>query len=206
MHCNDHPSLDQFNIQLTKRLSLALKEIKLSSEPVLDTPTLLDNSQWKILYPRDFRLLRSLCIVHWKIPNEYLRWRIHLDLEEMTFNWLNENQKIIIHVLLSSEEVCRKFLFLTRQISKRELFGNILGNDVKELSNKLKIKRVHLRPPTKSIWRRGYQDKGSRVPDHQKKPKYDHSFVTEQNKIELRRLITDKTINYLIQYLINYRC
>lgn len=203
MHCNDHPSLDQFNIQLAKRLNSAVEEIKLSSEPVSDTPTLLDDSQWKVSYPRDFRLLRTLCIVLWKFPL-FLRWRIRLDLEAMSFSWLSEEQKIILKVLLSSESNCRKFLFLTKQFTKRELFGNILGNDVRELSKRLKISKVRNSPPRKRVWRRGYRDKGSRVPDHRQKPKFDYSFTNEQNLIELRRKITDKTINYLIQFLSSY--
>lgn len=204
MHCNDHPSLDQFNIQLMKRSTQALREIKLSSEPVSDTPTLLDDSQWTIFYPRDFRLLRSLCIIHWSIPNEFLKWRIHMDLEQMSFSWLNENQKIVLHVLLESYKTCLGYLFLTKEVSRRELFGNILGNDIKELSRRLVLKRKLNRPPIKRVWRRGYRDKGSRVPDHQKKPKYDFSFISEQNLIENRRKITDKTINYLTKYLTNF--
>lgn len=203
MLVNDHPSLEQFNIQLWRRVSLQLQKLEIETprSQVPATPTLLGEG-WKVKYPKDFRLLRCLCIVHWMFTNEFLRWRVHLDLDQSTFSWLNDNQKIVLRTLLSSKETCERYLFLTKSVTRREIFGNILGNDLRDLSQTFRIiKCGKLKPPTRPVWRRGYRDKGSRVPDHQWREKFDSTFTSEQNRFEHRRNIVEQSVVRINRYL-----
>jgi hypothetical protein len=83
-------------------------------------------------------------------------------LEEQSFSFLNDKQKIELTILLSSKENMIKYLYLTRRYSGNEIFGNILGNDLKDLSKKFVVSRKFYPKPRKKIFRRGPKDKGSR--------------------------------------------
>lgn len=196
----DRPSLEEFHIQLWKKVTSLSQEIKIPSLPVSDTPTLLDQDVWKVRYPRSFKEIISLIIVQWRFPST-LHWRVLLDLSEMNFSWLNSYQRIVIKILLDSEISCEKFLYYSKDFSGWRIFGNLLGNDFRDMKFSFKISRRKLKPPTPSVWRRGYRDKGSRIPDHQWKEKVDFSFTSEMQQIESRRTIEHKTISYILKYL-----
>lgn len=198
-------TLNQFNIQLTKALHQSfLLDDKFLTRPVFVTPTRLsDCNQVRIVYPKEFRLLRILCISQWYFPEE-LHWRVFLDLKDFSFSWLNEKQKLELNVYLSSKENMEKYLFLTERYTAGEIFGNILRNDMRDLEKELKFYSVKLPRPRKAIRRRGYKDKGSRRPDHQWLPRFDLELTRIQNDKEKKTNLLQKTIHSLLLILENY--
>lgn len=193
-------TLLKFNIQLSKAITSQLRDDKLLRTAVSDSPKCLSDDLVSISYPRDFAGLRALAIVQWSFP-ENLHWRILLDLREMQHSQLNEKQKLEISILLSSKEICYFYLYDTERYSSRELFGNILGNQLRELLKTLKIKEKVILKPKKAQRHRGYRDKGSRRPDHQWLESYDYDFIEYQNKLEKKRYLQDKYSNKLLQLL-----
>jgi ligand-binding sensor protein len=63
---------------------------------------------------------------------------------------------------LNSKESMAKYLFLTERYSGAEIFGNFLGNDIKEISRTTKFFKKVQQKPRRKIRRRGPKDKGSR--------------------------------------------
>lgn len=193
-------TLLKFNIQLEKAITSQLRGVKLLRTAVSDSPKCLCNDLVSINYPLDFAGLRALAICQWSFP-ENLHWRVLLDLREKTFSQLNDKQVLELCILLSSKEICYFYLYETERYSSREIFGNILGNQLKELLNSLKIKEKVLRSPKKKQRHRGYRDKGSRRPDHQWKESFDFSFIEYQNKLEKKRYLQNKNSTILKQLL-----
>lgn len=189
----------KFNIQFEKELRRNLTDFstKFFANTVLDSPTLLED--FELIYPRNFRLLRCLCIFQWFFPENF-HWRVLLDLKEMKFAHLNEKQRIEIQLLLNSKETMLTYLFETKRYSSSEIFGNILRNDSKELFQSIKLKRRN-RKVRKTQRRRGYQDHGSRKPAEKWIEFYDISFTERMNEIEARRYHLNKLTNRLIKIL-----
>jgi hypothetical protein len=178
MRDRNRPTLAEFDIQFKKVcLKTLSKDTKLSRTPVSDTTTLLDPDLISISYPRSFRHLRALIAVHWFISDQNLFWRIHLDLEEKSFSWLNKKQKLILSLILASREVCETYFYETRSITGSELFGNVLGTDLKESLRFLKFRRKKYKL-IPVVYRRGYRDKGARKRSDQWLPSFD-AFLTE---------------------------
>lgn len=189
----------KFNIQFEKELRRNLNDFstKFFANNVLDSPTFLEN--FDIIYPRNFRMIRCLCIFQWYFP-EILHWRILLDLKEMKFAHLNEKQRIEIQLLLNSKETMITYLYETKRYSSFEIFGNILRNDCKELFLSLNLK-IRSRKVRKIQRKRGYQDHGSRKPAEKWLETYDFSFTERMNEIEARRYHLNKLTNRLIKIL-----
>lgn len=198
-------NLKQFNIQLERNVKKSfLTNDRFLTRPVFVTPTrCIDPTEVKIVYPRDFRLLRILFISHWYYP-EVLFWRIHLDLEEFSLSQLNKKQKLELRILLSSKENMEKYLYRTKRYSSSELFGNILGNDLRDLEKFLEFHKIKHSKPRRLVRRRGYKDKGSRRPSHQWKEKYDISFIEYQNELEKENLKLHKLLKRILLILENY--
>lgn len=190
---------EQFNIQLLKTVKKSLDSLASQSFAihVLDNPTLLED--FTIRYPRTFRETRSLCIILWYLP-EGLKFRILLDLKDKSFSHFNSKQRMEIQLLLESKEIMQTYLFETKRYSGSQIFGNFLGNDLKELMSTLKFvqKNYSVRRTQR---RRGYQDHGSRRPEDRWLETFDNSFTKEQNRLEKDRYHLDKTISRLIKYL-----
>jgi hypothetical protein len=192
----------QFNIQLERKIHQGNQfDEKFLTRPVFVTPTRpIDPEEVRIYYPRNFRLIRCLCIVFWYFP-ENLHWRILLDLKDFSFSHFNKKQRIEIQILLSSKENMEKYLFRTERYSGAEIFGNILGNDLQELNKELRFQRLRPGPPRRTIRRRGYKDKGSRRPDHQWLPREDFSLREKQLSLEKDRYLTIKIIKRILEIL-----
>jgi hypothetical protein len=182
-----------------------LVEHRSPTRQVFDTPTLLlEDSKVLIVYPRNFRLLRALAVSQWYFPEE-LHWRILLDLEEMSFNWLNRKQKLELHILISSRRNCEVYLYETKRYSGSEIFGNILGNDLRDLKKNLKIQRRKPKKPRRPVRRRGYKDHGARRPDDRWLPSNDVSLTEEQVRLEQETDHYTFVIARLLRYLENQR-
>lgn len=195
-------NLKQFNIQLEK----VIFQCKLTDElflrtPVFDSPTRpIDPETVHIIYPKNYRLIRSLCIISWYLP-EMLHWRVLLDLSSKTFSHFNRKQQLEIQLLLSSKENMVTYLYRTKRYTGSQLFGNILGNDLRELEETLKFIRKKYRTPQYPIRRRGYKDKGARKLPHQWLPKFDSTLTEIQLKKEKEALLQQKTINRILKLL-----
>lgn len=159
-------SFKQFHILLEKNILRNLNKfetgrITFSQELSLEFRPFSLHAELLVKYPRDFRSLRTLSIVQWYFP-ETLHFLVFLSLKEKEFSWLSWKQQIELSLLLDSKEVMEKFLFLTERYTGNEIFGNILGNDLKELLREMKISRRFYPKPRRKVWRRGPKDKGSR--------------------------------------------
>lgn len=170
-------NLQQFNIQLTRAVQRqkGFKEKTLLCEKYFSQKCCLwrsdpetPNSVFQVFMPKDFRLLRSLAISHWFMP-ENLYWLYHIELEEQTFSQLNRKQQIELKILLSSRSNCVKYLFMTQRYSANEIFGNLVGNDLNDLSRVLKLKLKKQAKARKKVFRRGPTDQGTRRSDSSSK-------------------------------------
>lgn len=189
----------QFDIQLENLVTRITSEWFLT-RAVLDIPNFQNPDEVAILYPRDFVGLRSLSIACWYLPDK-LKWRIFLDLREMSFSWLNWKQRIEILLNLERASVMRQYLYWTDRYTSRELFGNILGQQLKETLSRLRIKVRKLPKPRKRQRKRGYQDHGSRRPPHKWLPKFD-SELTEIHLEQDRKLaLQSKVIQTIVTSL-----
>lgn len=192
--------LEQFYIQFKKTCLRKLEDSQFSRTPVSDSPNLLNSEIYGLIYPKSFRYLRSLISVHWYFP-QFLFWRVHLDLLEMNFHWLNRKQRILLKILLDSEIVCVNYFFRTETLTGSEIFGNLLGNDLRDCLKHLKIYRVKLKPIIPRVYRRGYRDKGARRPDYLWLPKSDYTFTEKQNDLEKEEDFSHKLISRIQNFL-----
>lgn len=194
-------NFSQFNIQLEKNCR------KWTNHPfhqffasyVLATPTLQNKSDYKVNYPKNFRLMRSLCILLWYFPEES-KWSVWLDLKGMSFSHFNRKQKLEIQILLMSKEIMVQYLYRTNRYTSNELFGNFLGNDAKELFKTLKAFEVKTQVK-RTVRRRGYKDHGSRKPDEKWLPDSDCSFNEYQNEKERKQYLFNSTLSRLRKIL-----
>jgi hypothetical protein len=157
-----------------------------------------------VTYPKSFRLLRALVISLWYLPDE-IKWRFLLDLQEMKFTWLNSKQRLELDILIASKETCEFYLFETKRYSSNELFGNILGNDLKDLNKELKVSYRRSPKPKKLVRRRGYKDHGARRPDDRWLPKHDFSFTEEQYLLDKKSDHYKSFITRLLSFIENKR-
>lgn len=195
-------NLKQFNIQLEKSIQRKLKNETLLRTPVFVSPTrqILDDQEFKIIYPRNFRLIRALVILQWYLP-ENLHWRIYLDLQERSFSNYNRKQQIEIAIFLSSKKNMELYLFRTSRYTGGEIFGNILGNDLSDLCKILKISKKRKSNPIYPIRRRGYKDKGAMRPFHSWLPKEDYDLTRIQLRKEKEKYLLQKTINFILSLI-----
>jgi hypothetical protein len=124
-----------------------------------------------------------------------------LDLKEKTFSQLNQKQRIEIQLLLESKEIMEIYLYETKRYTGSEIFGNILGNDLKDLLKYLKLRRNLKSKPKRVQRHRGYRDHGSRRPDHQWLPREDYSFTEYQNLKERKLKLQHRTVTVLTEIL-----
>jgi hypothetical protein len=156
-------------------------------------------SSFKVVYPRDFRRLRALAILHHWLP-DYIRVLIRVDLEFKNINHLNKKQRIEFKTLLSSRDCCLKYLYLTERYSGNEIFGNLVRDC---LTLEIPIKHQRVVKPKIPQRKRGYDDKGSLRSSDKWLERFDFNLTQEQNKINKERDLLHKTIQKLLKYLEN---
>jgi hypothetical protein len=154
-----------------------------------------------MIFPRNYRLLRILCIVLWYFP-ENNHFLARLQLEEQSFSWLSLKQRIEINLLLDSKETMINYLYLTERYSGNEIFGNFLGNDLKDLSKSLKFYQKNYPKPRRKIFRRGPKDKGSRRvfstgPRFEDDVRRDYHLQLENEKFQRKKYYFFKLIEQL---------
>ena len=216
MRDRNHLDLLQFNIQLTKTVlrSKLYQDIEKQEEyfshksSLWRSDTKTPNSEFRVVLPKDFRLLRALSISLWYFPQN-IQTLYRLQLENQTFSWLNEKQKLELSILLSSKENSQKYLYLTQRYTSFEIFGNFLGNDLNDLKRKIKVIFVFQRKAKKKVFRRAPKDKGTRRSDSSvsiiEKEIQRDVWINEKNIIiEKKNLLLQQTLHRILQILENY--
>lgn len=200
-------STKEFDIQLKRQVDLLLtkQEIDLTECQVLATPTLESNSELICILPNRFRELRALAILQWYLP-EPLRFEIQLNLlgifpYSLDFENKGFQQTLEIQILSESKEFMLKYLMIQNDFQPRELFGTILREDSVEALRNLKIFWMNPSQCRRKIRRKGYQDHGSRRPDHLWSEKFDKSFTEQQNLKEEKLSFLDSQLFLLKKIL-----
>lgn len=216
MRDRNHLDLLQFNIHLTKTilrssfyLDLKKQEEYFSHKSSLwrsDTKT--PNSWFRVSIPKDFRRVRALSISVWFFP-ENVRWLYLIEMENCTFTQFNRKQRIEIKLLLSSQENCVKYLYLTQRYTASELFGNLIGNDFKDLSQVLRLRFVKQTRAKKKVFRRGPKDKGSRRSDPSARiiefeEKRDAWLNEQETLYQKNELLLQQTVHRILKVLENF--
>lgn len=186
----------QFSNQMEKFIRNKLYFSKDRRTSVVDSPTLLED--YIIVYPRKFSEIRSLCSIVFFVPNENLRYRLILDLEDKITKF-DLKKQLQLKLLLHSREISLKYLFETKTFTSNEIFGNIVNQGCKILINLKFIKRST--KVIKPIRKRGYDDKGSLRPREKWLESFDNDFTQLQNYKEKKFDLHQKTLQYLIIFL-----
>lgn len=162
---------------------------------VVVSPTTKRNSQYRLSAVRTWNEWLRLAMIHWYLPDTAFAVT-HLELERMA-NKFGNDKAINAQLILSSEpEMICYFLDSSAVFaSEREIFGFI--------HRPFKFERYHYREllphkAKKKVFRRGYNDQGSRrLPHEQHEAKFDFSFTEEQNRIEEERTNLSKFIDFV---------
>jgi hypothetical protein len=204
-------TLSQFNIQLSRNLNptgiteFCQERIKsLQTESLATSDPSAIQQQWNRRYPKDFFSLRTLIVAHYFIEDPLIRFGIKVDLEELSLRHLNRKQQIELKVLLSSKDICLRYLLKTKRYHSNQIFGAFSEKAAKMAFSKIREYQVSQKPPARKVWRRGYRDGKSihKLP-HQQVTNY--ALTTEasvaMNRLEQRNLIFQRTTSYLIKHL-----
>lgn len=187
---------ENFNTQIAKicRRNLSFKVL---TEAVFVNP----NLEYEIgvaPLPRRLADVRDLLIVSYYSPDEAFGIFVRAEVEWKILRNFSTEDKLQLEILLSGErKVVENYLLLNEEISERTFFGNMLPNGIR-IFNSLSVRRRKLRKPTKSVYRRGYKDHGSRRPNEKWLPSYDYSFTEEFN---FRNQVNNQVQQYLHQVL-----
>lgn len=181
------------NIETFVSRRLASYEHQFLTTAVAIDPTFLED--FVIIYPRKFSEMVGFVVTHHYLP-EVPRWRIYLDLVEMSFSHYNQRQKLILQILLASKHDMLRFLYETDRYSSHELFG-IIGSATTNLPKLVSKDRKITKPKRK----RGYDDKGSRRPDDRWLPSHDWSFNKLQTEIDFNNLNQQRILDRILSFL-----
>jgi hypothetical protein len=210
MRDRSHESYSKFHIELEKRILGSLQKLGTRRNCFSQTLSLEFrpcelHQGIGIHLPVNFRLLRVLSIIHWWFPEE-LRVLVHLELEREKFTWLNDEQRIEISLYLDSKESTVKYLFLTERYTSSEIFGNLLGNDLRALGRRKIIRWEKYPYPRKKVYRRGPKDHGarrqlSRGPHYEEDVQRDWTLNQEEHRISQHELLLQRTSNRILTIL-----
>lgn len=188
------------NISQWIQNNLNPKEIGVLRNPVVDSPTLLNDEEIRLVYQNNNLLgLRGLALISYYLP-EILGWRIRMDLWKYSRR-LSLKDQLKLKLLLNYRESALVYFYETNEFTSHEIFGNILKEGLILLQT-LKIIGLKIQPVSKPQRRRGYNDKGFQTPDHKWK-ETDLGYIGDnlQNEIEMRRYLHKRTYHYLENYL-----
>jgi len=196
-------SFIQFSEQIESFIKKKTDSIKILREPVIDNPTFLDDSKFRLRFQtKKLQELRGLAIISYYLP-EFLGWKIRYYLTE-ELRRLNLKDQIRLSTLLINKEVSLAFLYLTQEFSSHDIFGNLIERGCFSLKI-LKIQRRNqaiLRPKRK----RGYDDKGTLRSQDRWLPSFDWSLTELQLELErkhdLHKKIQTKLENFLLEKVI----
>lgn len=201
---------NQFHIQLENTILRNFKKfetrrITFSQELSFEFRPCTNHRDFVINFPRDYRLLRVLSIIQWYLP-ENLHFLVYIQLKELSLSWLTEKQKMEVTIYLDSQDNCERYLYLTERYTGNEIFGNILGNDLKDLMKRLKITRRYYPKPSEKVYRRGPKDQGSRRVNSsssiiQEEIRKDCFILLEEEKRVKKKFLLQSNINKILKIL-----
>lgn len=190
---------EQLDTQLNKKVKqLFSKDILILRSAVIDNPTF--PKDFRLILPRKFYLLRGLCLIWDKLP-ESLGFEIFLLLEE-EIEKLDFKKKLELKLLINLK-TRYQYLYRTRRYSSHEIFGNLLHDSQKAISE-VKISKVctKVKKPQR---KRGYDDKGTLrsydIWSHKWTPSFDWSLTELQNQKEKKQKLQEKYTSLLIKLL-----
>lgn len=106
----------------------------------------------------------------------------------------------VCKLLLHSKESMLEFLSLTTLWTTRSFFGSILNvNNLRRVSKLVKIRWKTKREPTRTVWRRGYKDKGTLRKDVHPNKYVD--TTKEHLKLLEERQVSSDTYFFALGYL-----
>jgi len=144
----------------------------------------------------DFSEKVFLAIASWYLP-ESIGIILRLDLEE-SFRQNSLEDQVVLRTLVFNKSSCLEFLLETTLWHSRDFFGNIVSKEnlTRKFPSLLSLAPLH-RKVKKLLRKRGYNDHGSRVPDHRWKPKFDYSLTELQLSIEIDRKVAQDTLDFI---------
>lgn len=194
----DYPnSTTRFNSEVEKAVKRMVQlDLKNLRSDVIDSSN-LHCENLTIFNLRGVSLEDQICLglLSWFIPEE-IGLLLRLDLESR-LKYLGPEDRILCQQFLQSKAQSLIFLQETNLWHSRELFGNILKRNLDRFLKLTPLSRKLKRTQRK----RGYDDKGSRVPSHRWLPRFSDILTNEQNQIEEKRQSLQDT-HALLQGLI----
>jgi hypothetical protein len=182
---------------LEKLLEGEYLRLKTLRNHVIDNPNFLQD-RYLFTRARSLKEKMALAIASWFLP-EIVGVLIRMDLEEK-LKYLSLEDQTQLSLCLESKAECLLFLIETRLWHSRDFFGNMVPRMLKQVSF-IKFKRIKPRKVVPSQRKRGYDDHGSRVPDHKILPKSDWSLTELQNEKELKEDRQKDTLEFLRGFL-----
>jgi hypothetical protein len=192
----DYPS-DKlaFNLSVEKQIGkMLLSDSENLKNSVIDNSNFLyDNLTFYSLRNVGLKEMIQLSILSWYLPEE-VRVVLQMDLSTKVNKFCFED-RIILEIILKSKAKMLIFLQETNLWHSRDFFGNILDGKTK-LDRFFKLSPLR-RKIKRAQRKRGYDDHGSRVPEHKRKPKFDWSLTEKMNAIYSERDSFQDTLSFL---------
>lgn len=192
-------SFIQFSEQIEDFFSSRkIHSIKILREPVIDSPTLLEDS-FVLRFPTNkLQDLRGIAVLSYFVP-EFLGWKIRFSLGEKLWQLCPKDQ-LRLSSLLISKGTALVYLYETTEFSSHEIFGNLFDRGLFSLKN-LQIRRRKSKY-IRTKRRRGYNDKGTlRSPDRWL-PRFDWSLNELQKEYERKTDLLCRVTLRLEKYLL----
>lgn len=181
---------------ILRRLPPRTKDLR---NQVLNNPN-LNSSSCLFRLPRKEEEILGLSCLLWYLPEE-LRVLLLVEIER---KHLSKKNEILKRILISSKENMILFLFLTKRWHSREIFGNLLRKGLLSLEN-LSLYREKRGKIRKKVFRRGYQDHGSKRLESEWLPTFDYSLTFLQNEKENKEENLNKLEYRILQILLRIR-
>lgn len=179
--CQSNSSSYSVTTELRKILRrLASEWAKVLRIDVVISPTAEENSIYRLVGIRGWSEWLLSAMISWYLPEES-RAVTQLELQDIAHKF-GTDKDIIAQMILSTEpEMICYILDSSIFGTERELFGFVLEKQQKYPH----FIRLNPSRPKKKVFRRGYNDQGSRrLPHERHDPGIDISDIEEQNRIE----------------------
>jgi hypothetical protein len=197
MRFSEHSNPDTFVKGLEKFEQRFMLKCESLTTTVVDSPNFLENYLTELKIPK-FNKDKLLALCYLSNFAGDLRFWLQESIEKELSRRYNQNGKLdekqetilfLSKILMSGKAQSRQFLIDTDLWTEREFFGNYLNEHMLAVCEKIiKFKRpsAKVKKPQR---KRGYNDKGSRRPSHEKhEPEFADANLTKLHmEIELER-------------------
>lgn len=156
----------------------------------LDLVNPTPNSVVRLSKVRTWKEYLLLLMIHHYIPNKESRFLVKLELEDMVGAFGLDKEVVARQLLRSEPEALSYIIDSSLFKNTRSLFG-FIGRNIEWRKYQLYIQEQ--RKSKRPVRKRGYQDHGSRRPDHRWMESHDWSLTELHNQIEKEREIARDT-------------